>query len=402
MTRHVKGIVLFSLAALVCAGMLARYLERVPKRHYCDFRVYHHAAQVFLQRGDIYTQDDPEITPFKYSPFFAFLVSPLGLLPIKDAAGLFFILNFIFTALMFRGARKLCMGDSAPPRQVMLVYALSLFLVARYILLVWDSGQVPILICGLVLMGLYMFFKGKDVHAGALIAAAVLFKYLPALFIPYFIARKKFRAAGLTCLFIGLWLVLPALYAGWDTAVRYLGSWLPSIISTSLDHASYFDFKNQSLISMILRTLSPSELGVNILSLDFRAALMLAYAACILLYCLALIPAGKKDTRLVDAGLLFAFMPLFNPNGWMLNFSALAFPYILLLNHLRLTRWRDRFVLACVALSFVFTSVLNQEVAGDTVENFAEAHSFVTIGALLVVVALLKLKFSPVSVKTLS
>lgn len=96
-------------------------------------------------------------------------------------------------------------------------------------------------------------------------------------------------------------------------------------------------------------------------------------------------------TRRVKAVVLFSLAAL----GYSLSLFLVA-RSILLLNRLRLTAWRDGFVLACVGLSFVFTSVLNQELAGNAVENFAEAHSFVTIGSLLLAAALLKLKFSPV------
>ena len=86
---HKKGWIAF-VVLLVFAVLLVRYLDRVPKRHYCDFRVYHHAAQDFLAGKDLYFRESMDITPFKYSPFFALLVAPLGFLPIKAAAAVFF------------------------------------------------------------------------------------------------------------------------------------------------------------------------------------------------------------------------------------------------------------------------------------------------------------------------
>ncbi|MDE2028036.1 MAG: DUF2029 domain-containing protein, partial [Candidatus Omnitrophica bacterium] len=172
------------LAAVVFTGLLGRYLDRVPKRHYCDFRVYHHASVRMAAGEDIYVRDTMAVTPFKYSPFFAFCFIPLGLLPIKIAAGLFFALNFILTIVLFRLAADIAEVRAAAARAgaLPLLYGLAVLFSARFIFLVWDSGQVNILMCVLVLAGLMLVSKGKDMPAGACLAAAILIKYVPAVF----------------------------------------------------------------------------------------------------------------------------------------------------------------------------------------------------------------------------
>lgn len=373
--------------------MLGRYLNRVPKRHYCDFRVYHHTAQVFLSGKDIYVQDSVNITPFKYSPFFAFLTSPLGVVPIKPAAAAFFIFNFLATIILFRYAYKLSVDKPLPGAHQLLLYVLGILFVSRFILQAWDSGQVPIIMSGLVLVSLYLFKKGKEIPASAMLAGSIMIKYLPAIFIPYYVIKKKYKAAGLIFLFVALWLFVPALYTGFAKNNAYLASWLPSIVRTSLDQSSYFDCKNQSFFSMVLRTVSDSPCSASLFNLDFRWALMLGYLLAIVLYMFVLIP-GKTQDRRVDYALMFTFLPLFNPNGWLHNFVALAFPYIFLLNYLREVRCRDYFVLILVIGSFLFTSVMSEGLAGDTMQNLAETLSFVTLGTLLLSAALIKLKFS--------
>lgn len=374
--------------------MLGRYLQRVPKRHYCDFRVYHHTAQVYLERGDIYADYTPEgITPFKYSPFFALLVSPLGLLPIKPAAAVFFLINFLATVALFWLALKLS-GEGFSWRAKTVICLLAVALTGRFIILVWDSGQVPIMITGLVLASLYFFSKGKDVPAAGLLAASILFKYLPALFIPYFLARRRFKAAGLTALFVCAWLLLPMLYSGFSRNLEYLSSWLPSIVSTSLDQLSYYDFKNQSIFSLALRTAYATPYGMNIFNLGFRAALWLGYALALGLYLLALLPGKHKHER-IDFALLVAFIPLFNPNAWMVNFVSLAFPCVILLAYLRKERLKDIFVIVCLAASFLLILFSSESLVGNRLENLFSAASFITFSALFMVAALAKLKFAP-------
>ena len=80
---------------LLFTGFFFRYLNRAPKRHFSDFRVYHATAEKFLASKDIYERDKESVTPYKYSPTFAFLFSFLGWFNIKTASLIFFTLNFM-------------------------------------------------------------------------------------------------------------------------------------------------------------------------------------------------------------------------------------------------------------------------------------------------------------------
>jgi len=378
---------------LFYAGMLFRYLERVPQRHYCDFRVYYHAAQVFLSKQDIYFRDLESVTPFKYSPFFAFIMSPIGLLPIKAAAALFFTINFIAAITLFILIKKIILKTNLSAKEGFFLYFSGILLTFRYILLNWDSGQVVIIICALVAGFLYLLSRDKDIPAAALLAASILIKYTSALFIPYLILRKKFKAAAMTFGFLAIWLSLPALYVGIKTNIAYLNSWIPSIINTSLDSGSYYNSKNQSIMSFFLRFASNSDYHVNLIDFGFHHAMLIAYVVSALLYFLILLPKKGKDSSREDYALLFICMPLFNPNGWMLNFVSLIFPYLFLSYYLIKVKLKDFFVLACVILSYIFVSLFSRTLMGTVFEQSTEAFSFVSIGALFLFAAIIKLKF---------
>ena len=393
-----KNLIVTIAVFAVFSGLLLRYLDRVPPRHYCDFRVYHHTALKVLKGQDIYFRDTLAVTPFKYSPFFAFCFAPFGLLPIKLAASFFFALNFILAIALFYLASEVTQARmrlrALPGRKLALLYGLGALFLLRFIFLVWDSGQVTILMDVLLLAGLVLLFKGKDVAAGACIASAILIKYTPVIFVPYLILRKQFKAAVWTMVFVVVFLLLPALAVGIQKETAYLSSWIPSIIETSLDKKSFTDTENQSLISMAIRFFSDSEKGINVMRLTFAQGKSLgcAFAAC--LYVLVLIPPfGKQRDQRMDYALLFSFLPLFNPNGWLVNFVALAVPYSLLIGYLIEIKWKDRFVVICVFAGFVLTALMAHDIVGKHAETRAELLSNVTIGALYLVAALLKLKF---------
>ncbi len=393
MTLTNKRILLFILAALFFSCMLGRYLQRVPKRHYCDFRVYHHTAQNFLAGRDIYFRDSEDITPFKYSPFFVFLISPIGLLPIKGAAALFFVINFLATIVLFSWTKKIVAQEPLSAKEGFFLYFFGALFIFRFVLLNWDSGQVGIIMCALTVSSLYFFSRGRDIAAAALLAASILIKYMPVIFIPYFIFRKKFKAAALTVIFLVLWLLLPALGVGIQKNTAYLASWFPSIISTSLGNGPYYNPTDQSIFSLVLRFTSTSY-QVNFVDLGFRWSMRIAYALSFLLYLLVLLPRKGKGVFKIDCALLFIFMSLFNPNAWLHNFVSLIFPYLFLIHYLIRVKLKDTFVLVCLILSFASASWFSRSLVGNKLELFSEQVSCVAIAAFFLIGALVKLKFS--------
>ena len=90
-----RKIILSSLVLIVFVLLFIRYSYRAPKRHYSDFRVYYATAERFTAKEDIYSRPDESITPYKYSPMFAMLVSPLAKFDQKTASLIFFTINFI-------------------------------------------------------------------------------------------------------------------------------------------------------------------------------------------------------------------------------------------------------------------------------------------------------------------
>lgn len=393
-----KRILFILFLAVFFTVMLGRYLDRVPRRHYCDFRVYHHAAQVFLEQKDIFLRDEEPITAYRYSPFFAFCISPLGLVPIKTAAAIFFAFNFFSVIIFLRWSKKICVNPPISSQGTFWIYFLGTLFTSRFILLVWDSGQANLLMSALVVLALRLFTRGKEWGAAALLAGSIFIKYLPAMFVIYFICRGKFRIAILTVLFSVLYLFLPVLAVGWATNNLYLHTWWPVVMHTTFDYATYIDFKNQAISSMVLRLLTDSIYSHNFVSLGLKPALMVGYAIIAGLFVVALVPGRKKGVSNVDYALILTFMPLFNPNGWMINYVALIFPYIYLLNYLRMVRAKDVFVLICVVLCFALTSWMSQDIVGNHWENIAAENSSVTLGALFLVAALAKLKFGKNSI----
>lgn len=373
-----------------------RYYFRAPKRKYSDFRVFYTTGQQFLSKQDIYGRPDPDITPFKYSPFFAFCFIPISLLNVQSASLIFFTINFLSVILACVLSRRLVRAGPLSFGNSLLIYFLPCLFTLRFILANWDQGQVNIIMFLLTLMCLTFVEKGKDCTGAACLAAAVMIKYMPAVFIPYFLFRRKFKFV----LWFGVWtavlLMIPALYVGWQHQMEYLAQWYPQISSTSFDMVSWYHFKNQSLYSMMLRLLSSSDIQRSLFGDTVSPQQIISGVHWVggMMLLTAVIPKKNNPWAApIDYGLLFICMALFNPNAWLINFIVLLYVFILIASYLVENHFIDKFTLVMVILSFALANWFSESMVGNFWQNEIEKMSSVTVGSLILFITLLRLKY---------
>jgi hypothetical protein len=326
---------------------------------------------------------------------FAVLVSPLAFFSRKTASLIFFTVNFILLIVIFVISKKIIVRESISFKERAFSYILPAIFTSRFILQVLDSGQVNIIILTLIVCGLYFLYKKKDILAAAFIGLSVMFKYMPILFLPYFIFRKKIKFAIFTMIFIVLYCLLPAFYVGWERELNYLKKWLPFISETSLDKGSLYDYKNQSLYSLGVRYFSydyPHK--VSFVNLTFIQGLMVGGIIGIIIYLLVLFPRLNNGFHSpIEYSLLLLGTALLNPNAWTANFVVFIFAYMTIFYYLFRVKFKDKLTLFLVILSFMLASWSVQELLGEDLDILIAKLSSVTVGALLLVLVLLRLKF---------
>ncbi len=390
-----RKLIVFLIIAVIFAGLFIRYAGRAPKRDYCDFRVYYKTGERFLAKEDIYARPDKSITPFKYSPMFAMLVSPLARLAPKAASLVFFTLNFTALLIVFILSGKLVMRGKTSFGKNVFLYAVSAIFSVRFILHALDSGQVGIMILALVLLTLYFLREKKDVAAASLLGLGIMFKYTPGIFLPYFALRGKIKFVALVLIAILLFCLLPAAYVGVENQIGYIKGWLPFISETSFDRPSLYDYKNQSLVALGLRYFTDSTpYNISVLGLTFNQGIFLALVGCFIIYLFIIFPRKNDNSAAsLDYALLLIAMVLFNPNAWMHNFVVVIFPYMVLFHYLIKTNFRDKVTLFLVLLSFALLTLTSETFIGDGAETVLEEFSIVTVGMLVLMGALFRLKF---------
>lgn len=187
-----------------------------------DFVHFHEAARALHDGRDPYESGSGG---YIYPAFLAYAMQPLALLERPTAASLWLVVNTALLGCSIAwGAREMRrrLGEVEPrwlfPAAALLALALTADKVRAAIYL----GQTDALMIACWVFAL-IFLDRKPTVAGFLIGIAGGVKYVALLAIPYFILRRRWRAAATaTATFAGT-LLLPALTVGWNTNLGYLG-----------------------------------------------------------------------------------------------------------------------------------------------------------------------------------
>lgn len=395
---------------LVFVASLGRFEYKMPKRNFADFHAYYYTGQKMLKGENIYDDNayrKDGMANFKYPPIFAAITALFALAPERAAATIWFIFNFLLIILFIYYSGRLIFGRDLTGRQKNWVYFWSLLMTARFYMQNFDEGQVNFLMMTTLLLGIYSMSKKKEFLAGVLIGFSSLVKYMSAIFIPYFLFKKRFKIVFYTLLSLVIFSLLPALFLGWGRNLSLQKDFFPYLCKTSLDMHSLSDYANQSIMATVVRFFSDhGSYGINLLCLNDYALVFISGVICIFMFILSVYPV-KTDKLFglngnlskIDIALIFICIALFNPNAWMHAFIFLTFGYMVVFFYLYKVKFNDKPVTGLVVLSFVLHSLTASLLTRFWAGNSFEVYSFVTFGAIALFVALIKIKFFPSPIK---
>jgi hypothetical protein len=313
-------------------------------------------------------------------------------------------------------------GPAFPPWAKALVVLLSL----RPIMGDLIHGNVNLFILFLVMAGLYAFHKGRRAGGGLLIALAIACKVTPALFVPYLVWKRAWRAlAGCGVgLVLFLW-VVPSCFLGWGENQRLLTSWTNQMIVPFVVHGEVTSVhENQSLPGLATRLLMhrPSfvewekapphglraQFYDNIFDLSPAVPHWVVRGAELLFLLLVVWRCRQALTARADWRLAAEFavvvlgMLLFSERTWKHHCVTLMLPFGVLCYHLataRPGRWMTRYLvgtLVAVALLMLTTSTVGSErgtpsawvLAWDTAAKMAQVYGAYVWAYILLLTAL--------------
>lgn len=215
-----------SLGLVAMLGYLGVRGLKGLRNPYADFYDFFHAAAAFRAGTDLYTSGD---NGYIYPPLLAFLLQPLTALGERGAGVAWIALMLAGTALATVLAAGTSVRTLAPedPRARDWTSRLAPGVLALLVLLTtfkrefdWANCNV-LVILALVLAAAWM--ERRAFLAGFLLGFAVHIKYLPIVFLPYFLVRRRWGAAGGMVAGLVVFALLPAAGSGWGGNLHDLG-----------------------------------------------------------------------------------------------------------------------------------------------------------------------------------
>jgi hypothetical protein len=366
-----------------------------------DFNVYYHAGRQVLAGRDPYQNSLGEWTPYLYPPLLAELLVPLAMLPLPIAAYVWFLISAasMFSAAVMSASLEGDEEDSVAkdePRVARLVSSriamasAAVVIVLRFALDTFDLGQVNAVVAGLAVAHIYFYARDRKTLSVLVLVLAVSIKLTPALFLVYHIAKMRLKfAAACIAMLAGVTALsfLPFEARGGD-AIRVFAN------RTLKNEQGYnlADPGNQSLRGAIARLAgratdegsgrTESRNPVDAVTLTFATVLLAG----------AVFAAPRARSELAGAAPFFCCVVLLSPLSWKAHFVILVLPIAWLLAFLfdpRTSADARQFVLWTIIASFALFNLTSPHIIGLAAAEWADAHSVVALGSLIIFVATL-------------
>lgn len=394
--RNYLKIVLYAILAIVIIGFFRNTLRRGMN----DFNVVHRAGTRILHKENLYNFQDGHYL-YKYSPFFALLVAPIGLLP-RSVAEFFWLLGMcVCLFFVIKMAKKMILGDKPPPAYF---YLLSLLLASKFLIREITLGQTDFLILLFIFFSLLFTHREKEFLAGIFLALSILIKPTSLIFVPYFLYKKRFKVTVSAITMSLVFLLFPSFVYGFRGNMNLLSGW-KTIMSVSSPPLLVNDM-NQSIFAFFYRLFTSAPYKVNILNLNYTVVNVLIYAPIISLFIFLLVLNRKSklieesfvhNKESVEYSLLLIFMALFSPLGWFQNYSSSILAIMILVYYVLETKFKDKPMIIMLVLFFILVDAINFETVGRRLNDLSLYLSFITWGIFILIACLSKLRLSQIA-----
>jgi hypothetical protein len=316
------------LALLAAAITLCTVLFLLRgRRGMVDFEVNYEAGKRLRAGETLYRSEDGHYQ-FKYPPFSALLYVPVSFLPPDAAKTVWFLVVLGSTIFVFYLSFALARPGG---RQAPLLRIVPPLIFAKCFLRELSLGQINALITALMLgMVLALVRRGgrsspwREGAAGGLWGISTALKPYAAIFLPYWVLRRKWRAFGAGLVALALAFLGPAIFFGFSGNLLVHREWIGSLSRSTMSLLDTQD--NISLIAMFTKWTGRPGLSGTLYILSV-AALALGF--------LGLIVRGRKvkDPMVLESGLLLALIPLVSPLGWDYTLLSSVLAVMLVLKH---------------------------------------------------------------------
>ena len=393
LTTARAAVVVLIACALLSGLYFARKSGTNSEVYGNDFSVYYHAAREVIAGRDPYQRSLGDWTPYIYPPLLAELMVPFALLPLPVAAYIWFLISaasFAGSAWMLARLGTQSGFESGELNQDVVqwrvaIAAVAVIVVLRFILDTFNLGQVNGLVAGLAVAHLYLYTRGKKAWSAVALAIAVSIKLTPALLILYHIAKLRVKFAVACVALLAAVTAVSFLPFGADSAGAFR-----AFADRTLKNQQGYDFAyagNQSLRGAVARFHEGSTPQAAASEGSRAPAEPVTIMISIVLLAIAVFTAVRARNELAGAAPFFCCMVLLSPLSWKAHYVILLLPVAHLVSRMRTSGKAWYMPAAALAVSFAVFNLTSPRLVGIAAAEWADAHSLVLAGALIIFVA---------------
>lgn len=361
-----------------------------------------------LQGRMIYEHETNPQEGFPCPPVVALAIRGLYVLGPVGASVVLFMVKFAVTCWILHVVVAFCRVtyDDWPGWATCLLLLLS----ARVFMGDFTHMNINLLVAGLIVGALDLSRRRRDGWAGLLIGAAAVVKVTPALFVVYFLYKRRWKAVlGAMAAVVLLVAIVPSVFLGVQRNAELTGAWFDQMIvpfaEGKVTHAQTSS-NNQSIPSLLHRMLSHKEavydyeggnhVYFNKLSLDTETVLWISRAVAALILATIAFAARAPDAdrgniaMLGEFAIVFMAMLLLSERSWKHHYVLIILSHALIFTYLMRTQPRDtswKLVFGLAACSLVFHWLLNETTVGKANKQALEAHGPYVLGGICLFVA---------------
>lgn len=368
-----------------------------------DFTVFWTAGHNFTSGADLYNRTGG-IERYIYPPFAAMLFQLFALFPVKVAACIYTLINFLLFLLSISISKEILNYFVTGRKKINMALIFGAVCSFRFFWYHTQFVQMNELMLVLCLASINSSIKGREWRAVIFLTLAIFIKILPVFFVPWLLLRGNYKTVLKFIICIAVCVALPCLWRGWQAGISDLHNYYITFLQPFQDGRVEPEFHNQSLAAVMYKIFLPTtnDPGYNyqLISLSASAA---AWVYKITFLLMGGLLVGfllwerffLKGNTLRGLALIIICMHLLSGITWEYHLVSLLFVYAVFAFYY----WKKKNLLQKIAffmLAFfvVLFSWVGKDTVGTMLYHYLEGYGVITWTMLLLFFFLLFVKES--------
>ncbi len=284
---------LFALCGVLLIALASR--RQINDPFGSDLAVYLHAARTMLAEENLYTIASDAGKFYRYPPLFAFICTPLAILPFNWAVLSWTTFSIALVCIVFLNWYHLVAGRKfldEPPATQLLVAGISLLVLLRYLLSHLYYGQANLLLLAVLVAGYLLVANRRTILGGLVMGCSLLLKPFAVPFLVWYAVSARLTVVAAAAIGVVAGAAIPATLVGVNKNWLYLHSWVQHMMEQATPQGVWSASNNVSLYVSLRRVLTDMEvhhLGgtsstVSLLSLPDSMVQIMAWIVFVIMF----------------------------------------------------------------------------------------------------------------------